>query len=287
MAWWSDPWLLAIVVLLATSVLSVLAWLHIRFWERALSFPLHYDSVEVHRAPDGGRFELRHLTAPLTPDSHLGRLPPVLLVHGICANHRNQDACEQSSLARYLASQGRDVWLATLRSGRPWRAKEGLQPARFASMARFDVPMAVARVLELTHEKQLDYVGFSMGGMLLYASVGRGVKPQQLRRAVFVGAPGRVQPPIGVPRLLRFLPAVLVPPILTGLLGTAFAFMSEWVVTPAHRVIVNPRNLAPGATRQALVDVVQDVPGRLLADFMVWATSDGVIRVDGQDVLQG
>ena len=44
-------------------------------------------------------------------------LPPVLLVHGVGANHRNNDLHPDFSLARHLAALGRDVWLLTLRSG--------------------------------------------------------------------------------------------------------------------------------------------------------------------------
>lgn len=281
MSWLLEPWsvALAIVVLLLLGLLAT--WAHLWFWTRHFGLALTYDREEILPTPDGSAIELRRLDGQ-KPGS---TLPPVLLVHGICANHRNQDISPDGSLARFLAAQGRDVWLLTLRSGRakPWRERP--RPAAFATMATYDVPLGIARVLELTGAPRLDYVGFSMGGMLLYASLGRTVSPDRLRRATFVGSPGRVQPPVGVPRFLRFLPVVLVPPVLTGLLGTGFAFVSEWFVTPIHRMILNPKNMAKGMTRLALVECVQDVPGSLLADFMIWATNDGVVRVDKVDVL--
>ncbi|MFW5740971.1 MAG: alpha/beta fold hydrolase [Myxococcota bacterium] len=276
-----EPWgiALGIFTLLVVALLTV--WAHLRYWARRLGLLLSYDHEEVLPTPDGSAIELRRVNAH-KPGSEL---PPVLLVHGICANHRNQDISIDGSLARHLAAQGRDVWLLTLRSGRakPWR--EVPRPAAFRTMVEHDVPMGIARVRELTGAPKLDYVGFSMGGMLLYAAIGRSVNAEHLRHAVFVGSPGRVQPPVGVPRFLRFLPAAFVPPILSGTLGTGFAFLSEWLPTPIHRMIYNPKNMGRGITRLALVDCVQDVPGSLLADFMLWATSGGTVRVGTSDIL--
>ena len=282
MTWMLEPWGIALSLAAVLLFGLLTTWAHLRFWARRLGLPLPYDREEVLPTPDGNAIELRRLNG----EKPGATMPPVLLVHGICANHRNQDISPEGSLARFLAAQGRDVWLLTLRSGRakPWREKP--RPAAFATMATYDVPLGIARVLELTRASQLDYVGFSMGGMLLYASLGRSVSPEHLRRVAFVGSPGRVQPPVGVPRFLRFMPAVFVPPVLTGLLGTGFAFLSEWFVTPIHRMILNPNNMAKGMTRLALVECVQDVPGSLLADFMAWATTDGIVRIDRRDVLE-
>lgn len=280
MTWPFDLWTIAFAATIA-AVCALVVWAHLRYWVRRFGLPLPYDREELLATPDGNAIELRRIDG-----SKPGSVePPVLLVHGICANHRNQDIDLKGSLARYLASTGRDVWLLTLRSGRarPWR--ELPRPCGFATMTEHDVPMGIARVLEVTQAEHLDYVGFSMGGILMYASIGRTVDPSLLRRVVFVGSPGVVQPPLGVPRFLRHLPHLFVPPVLTGLLGTGFAFLAEWLVTPMHKMILNPRNMAPGMTRLALVACVQDVPGTLLADFMDWATTGGVIRLRDHDVL--
>jgi pimeloyl-ACP methyl ester carboxylesterase len=284
MSWLLEPWVIALLALVAVLAVFAATWLHLWFWMRRYGLPMPYDHFELIRAPDGGTFELRRVL----PTGQAVLAPPVLLVHGICANHRNLDLNPDASLARFLAARGRDVWLLTLRSGRTRRWREGVfRPAAFESMMRHDVPIGIARVRELTGAEQLDYVGFSMGGMLLYASIGRTVEEAHVRRVAVVGAPGRIQPPVGVPRFLRFLPRHSVPPILTGFLGTGFAFLSEWLATPMHRMILNPKNMGPGMTKLALVECVQDVPGTLLADFMIWSTTGGVVRVQGKDILDG
>jgi pimeloyl-ACP methyl ester carboxylesterase len=108
-----------------------------------------------------------------------------------------------------------------------------------------------------------------------------------VRKVVLVGSPGRVIAPHRVPKLLGRLPRGWVPRLPSRLIARMLAFLSEWFTTPVHRMILNPSNMAKGITRTAMVDCVQDVPGELLADFIAWATSDGVVRVDGDDVLAG
>lgn len=277
-----DLWT-AVAAALAILVLAGLGlWGHLWFWTRRIALRLDYALVERLATADGGQIELRRVTAV---DGSSGGTP-VLLVHGICANHRNQDIHPRYSLARFLAHAGRDVWLLRLRSGMPLGLRRRY-PMSFAAMARYDVPFAVERVLAHTGASKLDYVGFSMGGMLLYAALGRYLPAERIHRAVFVGSPGRIDTPYPVPAVLRFLPRSLVPRLPTRFGARTFAFLSEWFTTPIHRMVVNPANVAAGITRVALIDCIEDVPGPLLADFLSWATTDGEVRVHGQSILSG
>jgi pimeloyl-ACP methyl ester carboxylesterase len=204
-------------------------------------------------------------------------------MHGVAANHRNQDLHPDYSLARYLAALGRDVWLPTLRSGHP-----GILPGydvRFGSMAKLDVPRAVDAVLARTGAKSIDYVGFSMGGMLIYAALDSGVPHERVRRLATVGSPAEVRPKMPVPRIVRVVPRYLMPRVPFRFGARLVAFAIEWFETPFHSWVVNPRNVAKGVTQQALVDCIEDIPAGVLYDFAQWSSGDGVVRVEGEPIL--
>lgn len=266
----------------ALSLVGLLAGLHYLFWVRRLRVELDYHERFERRAADGLPYTLLRLPPPAAPRE----APPVLLVHGIAANHRNIDAEADISLARYLAAEGRDVWLLALRSGDArlrWRER---RRADFRSMLEHDLPEAVEFVLAQTKAPALDYVGFSMGGILLYGALGRSLEPERLRKVVTIGSPARVAPPLaGLRRLRRVVPRALLRVSGLRLGARMLAFAAEWFDTPIHRQIYNPANVARGVAQRAMVNMIHDIPPPLSADFASWALADGVVRVGEEDVL--
>ena len=295
---------IALAALGIVLALGVATWLHLRYWVQKFAVPLEYESVERIALADGGAIELRRLArqaGDLLEDaaasdtaasdsalretaSALGPLPPVLIVHGIGANHRNFDLAGDRSLARVLSAAGRDVWLVTLRSALVTRARL----MRFDAMVAHDLPAAARTIRARTGSATIDYVGFSMGGMLLYAALGRTLPVVEVRRAAFVGSPGRIELPLAALGVLRFLPRWLIPRLRLRALSRMIAFAAEWVPsTPLHHIVYNPRNMPRGVAAAALVNMVEDLPGPLLADFAAWAFGDGEIRVAGERALDG
>jgi polyhydroxyalkanoate synthase subunit PhaC len=284
--WWSLAGAgvhLAVAIVLGGVALLASGWLHLWYWTRRLRLTLDYELQERLTTSDGAWIELRRI--PREPGrGKSSALPPVVLVHGVASNHRNQDADPDTSLARFLGRLGRDVWLVTLRSGLDVpRAVRNV--VTFAAMARHDLPLAIAQVQQRSGHKQVDFVGFSMGGMLLYAALGRWVPSEWIRRAVMIGAPGRIEAPLKVPAWLGRIPVRWVPKLPLRTPGILFAFLSETVDTRLSRVLLNPSNLKPGMIRFALGNCVCDVAGPLHGDFLRWASGDGVLRVDGERVL--
>lgn len=276
----------ALYAALAIAAVVFLFVAHLRFWARRLHVPLDYETHEELPTPDGARIEVRRL--PIPDGTQKLPLPPILLVHGMGANHRNIDLHARHSLARHLAALGRDVWLLTLRTGLAPRTRGEARRLHFSAMVTHDVPMGVEAVRSRTGAAQVDYVGFSMGGMLLYAALGRTLEASHLRRAVIVASPGRLSPlPALLRPLARRLPRWMVPrgPARLGARGIAFA--SEWVRTPIHHMLLNPHNMLPGFTRATLVNMVEDIPAALNAEFLEWTAVDGEIRIDGARVLAG
>jgi pimeloyl-ACP methyl ester carboxylesterase len=269
------------IVALALVVFAVLARLHYVFWVSRLTVPAEYSERHDLVTDDDVPITLYRLEPPPTPSE-----PPVLVVHGLAANHRNVDAEPDRSVSRYLHAQGRDVWLLTLRSGNPALNAKQRAKVDFRSMVENDIPEAIAFVRDRTHAERIDYVGFSMGGMLLYAALGRTVAPEVLRRVAMIGSPARVAPPILMLRRLRFLPRFVFRGLWLRLGARMAAFLIEHLRTPIHRFIYNPDNVKRGATGRALVNLIEDVQAPLSADFAAWALADGVVRIEGRDIVE-
>ena len=129
----------------------------------AAAQPMVPSDIQTVTTLDGWTLPLRH---------YAGAGRPVLLVHGLGVNHYNFDWRPDVSLAWWLQVRGWDVWVTTL------RGDDGTVPPdpktrswTFEDHARKDLPAVVDTILARTGAAQLDWVGHSMGGMLLYAAL--------------------------------------------------------------------------------------------------------------------
>lgn len=311
--WLALPWLAAALLLLFAALVVLTRR------SRRLAVPVTYASEQHLVTDDGQRICLRRLT----PDEPLRDKPPVLMVHGICSNHRNVDPHPERSMARYLAARGRDVWLLTLRTSAreavslreaalsgsreavgprvrlslrevaprsvvrlprsAWRGVFGHTRHRLKWMAQKDLPVAIDAVRGATGAATIDYVGFSMGGMLLYAALSAGLESSVLRRVAIVGAPASVRS-LGPLSFARFLPRALTPKLPVRVLARLFAPSVGLVPRALHRVVYNPGNASLSRAQQSMVDLIEDLPGQLGADFVRWAYY-GYVQVDGRPIL--
>ncbi len=270
-------WAWPIGLLVGLSLVAIATWAHLTFWRRRLSVPADYDLVVRIATSDGSAFELRRLQGMIATDA-----TPVLMVHGIAVNHRNLDAKSPWSFARCVAAAGRDVWLLTLRSGRNDLSRQEKKGATFTAMAKCDLPEAVAEVLRRTGQTQLDYCGFSMGGILLYAALGRYLPVAQVRRVVIFGSPARIVAPWPLPRFLGRVPPISVP---LQLLAGIYAPWCEALPLFISPLVFAAANTQPGRMRENLVDGVANIPGPLLWELMRWSQAGGTIEIDGQPIL--
>lgn len=273
------PWLVAALVVFLLASIA-----HYLFWTKRLEVPMEYALEERVTTGDGGSIVIYRLPPP---EGGVRDPRPVLLVHGIGIDHRNNDMFPDVSLARHLRRAGRDVWLLRLRSGGLMRGPLASQKVRFDAMAKHDLPEGVRLVLDRTAQPSLDYVGFSMGGMLAYAALGARFLPEAwIHRVVIVGSPSRVGKYVPLKPILTRIPDPLVPSLPLRLGSRMIAFAAEWVTTPAHHLFYNAANLTRGQAGSAMM-TVEDIPGALNRDFLRFIRAEGVVMVEGRDVLEG
>ncbi|MFZ5480492.1 MAG: alpha/beta hydrolase [Myxococcota bacterium] len=231
----------------------------------------------TYRTSDGWEAEVRH---------YPGEGPPVLLVHGMGANHYNWDYRPEVSLAHALQARGWDVWIPALR-GDPGslppdrRARRGFSFSEFATL---DLPAAVDAVLAATGEDQLFWVGHSMGGMLLYTAISD--YPEKIAGGVAICSPSGFAHPFDAQLSLArsrwlFRGRGAVPAEAfgkaTGGLGRA---------NPLFRRVSNPDNLdfavAKGLARHALVDM----PHALAFEATGWVRAGELVDRAGEPWLR-
>jgi poly(3-hydroxyalkanoate) synthetase len=118
---------------------------------------------------------------------------PVVLVHGIAANARNMDLDEHHSMARFFASQGREAWTVSLRGTGDSDEANGddrLSNYSFDAFWQQDLPAVIDHVKIASGYDAVDYVGHSMGGMVVYAYLSQG--GQGIHAAATLGSPTRL-----------------------------------------------------------------------------------------------
>lgn len=212
--------------------------------------------------------------------------PPVLLVHGMGANHYNWDYREEISLSHALQQAGYDVWVVELR-GDPGSVPPSRRARRsftFDDHATLDLPAAVDTVLAETGHDRLLWVGHSMGGMLLYTFLAQ--QPDKIAGGVAICSPATFDDPLRLHRTGRRFRWMLGGNGRVPARALASATRPLGRANPMFATLGNKDNLdyelARGLARHALVDL----PKPLLRQAVRWITDGDLVTVDGEPWLQ-
>ena len=242
----------------------------------AAAQPMVPSDIQTVTTLDGWTLPLRH---------YAGAGRPVLLVHGLGVNHYNFDWRPDVSLAWWLQVRGWDVWVTTL------RGDDGTVPPdpktrswTFEDHARKDLPAVVDTILARTGAAQLDWVGHSMGGMLLYAALSE--IPEKIGSGVAICSPARFREITRLQRAgrgLRFLVAgagrlrirALRPSMRTLERGD-----------PMVQVLSNPANMAPDVAKGLMADAATDVPNAVGREVFRWLDRGILDDATGRDWVQ-
>jgi pimeloyl-ACP methyl ester carboxylesterase len=220
------------------------------------------------------------------PSREKARRHPVVLCHGLAANHMAFDAHPDRSLARHLASRGYLALAVDLRghghSERPTRGGERRFGWSFDDYLLSDVPAALAYARRVSGAPAVHWVGHSMGGLLAYAHLARGGSAD-FRSVVTVGSSLDYSgAKSGFHRLLP-LRSLLdrVPFVPVGHLGRAMAPLVGRVVTPFERFNVWPPNVDPDDWRRISRHGFHAVSSPVMAQLASAMLAGGLRSRDG------
>lgn len=248
-----------------------------------------YAEVLVAHASDGVDLPVIHY-APTGPRKG----PPIVLCHGISANARHMDLDAEHSLARWFAARGYETFAMSLRNTYDQVLPEGSHPGdesktNFDTYVEQDLPAVLALVRQRTGASGVDFIGHSMGGMILYAYLARG--GQGIHAAVTLGSPVRLRTGSRIDPFIRkdaarYLANVDSMPNAT--LAALFVPASGNIETPVEKLVVNLDNVQVKTWQKLVVAGTADIAGGVLRQLAKDIVDDRFESADGKvDYLAG
>lgn len=207
---------------------------------------------------------------------------PVILCHGVSVNRSMVDLDDDTSLARHLAGRGFEVYALDLRGrGRSRRrGLAGLVPRhRFDDYVTRDLPAAIAAVRGRHGAERVHWVGHSMGGLVLYALLGRD-PACAVRSAVTIASPLRVRAPWWLNLGMRVVGALRLP-VCWGHASFLVAPLVGWVAHPPLRMLLNPANVRGPRLRLATATIIADISSGEVQHFFSMSRAGRFGSTDG------
>ncbi|MGA9524082.1 MAG: alpha/beta fold hydrolase [Myxococcaceae bacterium] len=236
--------------------------------------------VEV-TASDGWRLRMYHRVPAVQRFEE-----PVLLCHGLAANHRNLDFDPPWSVAHALADAGFHVFSVDWRgTGGSRGSPQGVHPSHydFDDFVRQDAPAFLREALARTGARRAFWLGHSLGGLVGYATA-QGPTGTLIAGIVSLGSPAV----FGYPRLYRHLLR------MGHLLSWPWRLRQRWfsfaaapflghLRLPLTDVVYNPEHIPPAQQRKLAAQIVTDVGRRLLLQFDDWIECGAFRSYDGRE----
>ena len=246
----------------AAYLLAVRAYYRLRSPRPELQMVATPDGTHIgvhHRRPEVRRF-----------------LEPVLLCHGLAANHVNFDFDPPHSLAHAFAAAGFEVFTVD------WRGAGASRPRRWWQRYRYDAddlilqdgPALLAHALEHTGAPRAFWVGHSLGALIGYGVLD-GPEGSRIGGLCALGAPVYFHYTGWVARLTR-LALWLAWPVAfrQRLISIALAPFLGHVTLPMTEVLLNPKAIAPKVLRKMYCNLVSSMGYRLLQQLADWSNHD-------------
>ncbi|PJZ69420.1 hydrolase [Leptospira perolatii] len=239
------------------------------------------DEVHFARTKDGWNIALhRHI-----PQQPIQELAPVIVVHGIATNKFVADLDKRHSLPYFLKLRGFEVFAVSLRgAGSSYHeSNSGYEDFTFDDLAKYDVPAIIEKVMAITGKPRINWVGHSMGAMIMYAYMGICKKEDKQKIACFVamGGPGNLNhlglSLIGL--LSRFPRARKVLDLKFG--ASMLAPVAGEIFTPVDEMLYNPKATSGKTVKKVMKNAIENISEGVIEQFMSWIETKRMTSLNG------
>lgn len=209
---------------------------------------------------------------------------PVILCHGIAQNKYAMDLDEFHSLAVYLKVRGFPVFVVSLR-GAGLSYYKGIKKRAhyftFDDYVLYDAPAIIRKVIELTEAPAVNWIGFSMGGMIGYAISGLGLpESKKIQSLISLGSPGKadyinskiIQQIIYHPWIGKLFP------IKSG--SRMVSPIGRIIPTPIDKFLYNPQNTKKRTIQYLLANCIEPINQGVIDEFTSWAKYKKEVSID-------
>lgn len=262
--------LLTLLAILAAGAILFFSWARFVRWAYRVRAPR--PARLRARCADAWEIAVYHRPAP-----RRRFVEPILLCHGLAANHYNFEFEPPYSLAHSLADAGFDCFTVEWRgAGASRHPPKGRGRWSFSAddYIRLDAPALIDLALRHTGAKRAFWIGHSLGGLIGLATA-QGEEGNRLSGLLTLGAPVY----FGYNRWLRAavrIGALAAWPLAFRheLLSAALAPFLGYVVLPFSDVIANPRHVPAPLQRRVYAQLISSVSRKLLLQLRDWTAHD-------------
>ncbi len=281
--------IILIIILTGSFLLAAVIGLLIFFLTIPAIYPLIRSKLKLKDLADNVFYARTEDNWYITLHYHEARYPrknalPVILCHGIAQNKYALDLDEYHSLAVYLKVRGFPVFVVSFRgAGLSYHkgVKKQSQYITFDDYVLYDAPAIIRRVIELTEAPAVNWIGFSMGGMIGYAIAGLGLpESKKIQTLITLGSPGKadyinnkiLQQVIHHPWIGKLFPLKSGSRIVSPL--------GKYVPTPIDKFLYNPNNTKKRTIQYLLANCIEPINQGVIDEFTSWARQKKELSID-------
>lgn len=260
------------MVVIAAAALLVALYIALRLRLRIRTAP---DAIFHVTTADDWRIAVRHYL-PRQPPRFV---EPVILCHGLGANHYNVDLDERFGIAQFLAARGRECFVISLRghdgSDRPGSGNGLRWGFSFDDYRNQDLPAVIRAVLERTGAPRAQWVAHSMGGMLALSLGGTPLEPLLAGGIVAIGSPSSFADQPYLQRIARLgITLAGGTRLPTRFLSQLVAPFTGYFDPPYSELAVAPRSIDGSVMRRLYANAFEDMSAGVLRQFDDWVNGD-------------